>query len=278
MNNNQERCDLTPDELKVNNLSVSYGENKVLGGLLFSVKGGLSAVIGKNGCGKTTLLKAVACLIKSTGDITLGETDVVSLSLRQRARLISYIPQKTGVSEEMSVEDVVASAFNARLSVFDNPSSKQRQRANNALKTVGLGDIGQRNYSSLSAGQQQLCILARTIVEDTRLWLLDEPDSALDITNRYSVMKLLSKTAEEKGVTGLVSLHDPNLALEYCETIIAIADGKCAGIINTRKDSREHIEKVLQNAYGDVRLLDADGRFAVFPSDYLLKEKSGYEA
>uniref|UniRef100_UPI00402973F2 ABC transporter ATP-binding protein n=1 Tax=Eubacterium sp. TaxID=142586 RepID=UPI00402973F2 len=263
-------------ELKVNNLSVSYDKNEVLKGLSFTASG-LCAVIGKNGCGKTTLLKAVACLLKSSGNIELGDTAIKSSSLRQRARIISYIPQKTGVSDDMSVLDVVASGYNARLSVFENPSSKQLEKAKAALELVGLNNIWQRNYSSLSAGQQQLCILARTVVEDTQLWLLDEPDSALDITNRYSVMSLLAETAKEKGITGIVSLHDPTLALEFCDTVIAVENGRCAGIINTSKDGIEHIEKVLKKAYGDVCLVNANGRYAVFPSEKLMKRKNSYE-
>lgn len=276
MSNTSDMNLIKAKELKIKNLSVSYDKNEVLRGLSFDASG-LCAVIGKNGCGKTTLLKAVACLIKSGGSIELDNTDIKTLSLRQRARIISYIPQKTGVSDDMSALDVVASGYNARLSVFDNPSSEQLKKAEMAMKLVGLNNIGLRNYSSLSAGQQQLCILARTVVEDTELWLLDEPDSALDITNRYSVMALLAETAKEKGVTGLVSLHDPTLALEFCETVIAVENGRCAGIINTAKDSFEHIESVLRKAYGDVCLINANGRNAVFPSESLRKRKNSYE-
>lgn len=195
------------NKLKINNLSVLYGNNKVLDNLSFSIKG-LCAVVGQNGCGKTTLLKAVSQLIESSGEIAFENDDIRTLSLKEKSRLISYIPQKTGVSEDMSVLDVVLSAFNSKLSMFENPSSSQIQKAENALEFVGLKNFGKRNYSTLSAGQQQLCIIARTVAEDTKLWLLDEPDSALDIVNRYSTMNLLSGIAKEKGVTGLVTLHD----------------------------------------------------------------------
>lgn len=252
------------NQLKINNLSVSYGNNKVLENLSFSV-GGLCAVVGQNGCGKTTLLKAVSQLIDSSGCITFENDDIRALSLKEKSRLISYIPQKTGVSEDMSVLDVVLSAFNSRLSMFENPSSSQIQKAENALNFVGLENFGKRNYSTLSAGQQQLCIIARTVAEDTKLWLLDEPDSALDIVNRYSTMKLLSGIAKEKGVTGLVTLHDPMLALYCCEKVIAISEGKCAGIIDTKTDSQAEIEKVLSKAFCGVKVVKALDRYAIFP-------------
>lgn len=252
------------NQLKINNLSVSYGNNKVLENLSFSGRG-LCAVVGQNGCGKTTLLKAVSQLIDFSGEIIFENEDIKTLSLKEKSRLISYIPQKTGVSEDMSVLDVVLSAFNSRLSVFENPSSSQIQKAENALKFVGLENFGKRNYSTLSAGQQQLCIIARTVAEDTKLWLLDEPDSALDIVNRYSTMKLLSGIAKEKGITGLVTLHDPMLALYSCEKVIVISQGKCAGIIDTKTDTQSEIENVLSKAFNGVKVVKALDRYAVFP-------------
>lgn len=252
------------NQLKINNLSVSYGNNKVLENLSFSVRG-LCAVVGQNGCGKTTLLKAVSQLIDFSGEIIFENEDIKTLSLKEKSRLISYIPQKTGVSEDMSVLDVVLSAFNSRLSMFENPSSSQIQKAENALKFVGLENFGKRNYSTLSAGQQQLCIIARTVAEDTKLWLLDEPDSALDIVNRYSTMKLLSGIAKEKGITGLVTLHDPMLALYSCEKVIVISQGKCAGIIDTKTDTQSEIENVLSKAFNGVKVVKALDRYAVFP-------------
>ena len=105
------------NKLKINNLSVLYGNNKVLDNLSFSIKG-LCAVVGQNGCGKTTLLKAVSQLIESSGEIAFENDDIRTLSLKEKSRLISYIPQKTGVSEDMSVLDVVLSAFNSKLSIF----------------------------------------------------------------------------------------------------------------------------------------------------------------
>lgn len=252
------------NQLKINNLSVSYGNNNVLQNLSFSVDG-LCAVVGQNGCGKTTLLKAVSQLIDSSGEITFENDDIRTLSLKEKSRLISYIPQKTGVSEDMSVLDVVLSAFNSRLSMFENPSSSQIQKAENALNFVGLENFGKRNYSTLSAGQQQLCIIARTVAEDTKLWLLDEPDSALDIVNRYSTMNLLSDIAKEKGVTGLVTLHDPMLALYCCEKVIVISEGKCAGIIDTKTDSQAEIEKVMSKAFCGVKVVKALDRYVIFP-------------
>lgn len=252
------------NQLKINNLSVSYPGNKVLEKLSFSVNG-LCAVVGQNGCGKTTLLKAVSQLIVSSGEITFENTDIKTLSLKERSRLISYIPQKTGVAEDMSVLDVVLSAFNSRLSMFENPGSSQVQTAKNALKLVGMQDFDERNYSTFSAGQQQLCIIARTVAEDTKLWLLDEPDSALDITNRYSTMNLLSNIAKEKGVTGLVTLHDPMLALYSCEKVIVISDGGCAGIIDTKTDSQTCIENILNKAFKGVKVVKALDRYAIFP-------------
>lgn len=252
------------NELRINNLSVSYGNSKVLKNLSFAV-GGLCAVIGQNGCGKTTLLKAVSQLVDSSGSITFENADVKKLSLKEKAKLISYIPQKTGVSEDMSVLDVVLSAFNSRLSMFENPNAAQIQKAKDALNFVGLANFENRNYSTLSAGQQQLCIIARTVAEDTKLWLLDEPDSALDIVNRYSTMSLLSGIAKEKGITGLVTLHDPMLALYICKKVVVISEGKCAGIIDTKSDSRDKIENVLSKAFNGVKVVKALDRYAVFP-------------
>ena len=115
------------------------------------------------------------------------------------ARLVGYIPQRSGISIDISVLDVVLMGFNPRLGLLERPGRKMQDLAAQALEQVGLGGREQSNYLCLSEGQKQLCILARTLVSGSRLLLLDEPESALDFRYRHRMFNLLKAwVAQEK--------------------------------------------------------------------------------
>ena len=167
----------------------------VLQGVSFSVPvpGQLIGLLGVNGSGKTTLLKAAAGLLPHTGQCLLDGVPLESLSTRRLAQTVSYIPQQSGISVSLSAREVVLMGFNPRLGVLQSPTAAMRAAADEALRTVGLANKAGQDYLTLSGGEKQLCILARTIAEDAPLLLLDEPDSALDLANRSRMTALLAQ-------------------------------------------------------------------------------------
>ena len=190
-----------PVGLCVQDLTVRYGAAAVLQGVSFSVpvSGQLIGLLGVNGSGKTTLLKAAAGLLPHTGQCLLDGVPLESLSTRRLAQTVSYIPQQSGISVSLSAREVVLMGFNPRLGVLQSPTAAMRAAADEALRTVGLADKAGQDYLTLSGGEKQLCILARTIAEDAPLLLLDEPDSALDLANRSRMTALLAQQPDLQG-------------------------------------------------------------------------------
>ena len=243
----------------------------------FSVEAGtLTALLGANGSGKTTLLRAICQQMKHEGScrfqtepIHAGQgrgaapqsgVALESLSMRSLARLVSYIPQRSGISMGMSVLDVVLMGFNPWLGLLEKPDAGQRQQARQALETLGLGAYIQRDYRSLSEGQKGLVILARTLVEDARLLLLDEPDSALDFPNRYAIMEKIAGMVKGHAKAGILSLHDPALAMTFCDKMILLKEGRCIGQLRSGMDAIPEMEAALRQIYGPVSLMACSGK------------------
>ena len=123
-----------------------------------------------------------------------------------------------------------------------------------ALEQVGLAGKEETNYLHLSEGQKQLCILARTLVSDSKLLLLDEPESALDFRFRHQMLSLLHSWVASRERSAIVTLHDPALALNFCDKLLLLSDGGVLGIIAPKSDSLDKMEQVLRKVYGPISL------------------------
>ena len=131
---------------------------------MIDTPGQLVGILGVNGSGKTTLLRAVAGLLPHTGCCLMDGVPLESLSTRCLAQTVSYIPQQSGISVSMSAREVVLMGCNPRLGVLQSPTAAMCAAAEEALRTVGLADKAEQDYLTLSGGERQLCILARTFV------------------------------------------------------------------------------------------------------------------
>lgn len=246
----------------VENLTVRLGGRNILQNLSFTIgaPGQLVGLLGVNGSGKTTLLRAVAGLLPHTGRCTLDGVPLESLTTKRLAQIVSYIPQQSGISVSMSARDVVLMGCNPRLGVLQSPTAAMHAAADKALHTVGLADKAGRDYLTLSGGERQLCILARTIVEDAPLLLLDEPDSALDLANRSHMTALLAEFVHASGKTALLCLHDPMLMLDWCDMLIVLQNGQAAATLHPRTDPVETLQSALAAVYGPLDLLPVTDR------------------
>ena len=236
-------------------ITAGYDKTPVIEGISFDVeKGCLLGILGANGSGKTTLLKAICGILPHEGKCRLEDTALESLKPRQLARLCSYIPQRSGISIDISALDVVLMGFNPQLGLLEHPSRRMREAAVAALAQVGLGGKEDINYMHLSEGQKQLCILARTLVAGSKLLLLDEPESALDFRFRYRMLELLRRWVADNNTGAIVTLHDPALALNYCDRLLLLDQGQVLGILSPASDSLEMMEAMLGKIYGPVSL------------------------
>lgn len=248
--------------LEIDRLSCGYGKTPVLQELCFTLEpSSLLGILGANGCGKTTLLKSICNLLPHGGQCTLDGHDLASLSPRQLARICSYIPQRSGIAIDISALDVVLMGFNPKLRLLEYPSAAMKQTARQALKTAGLAGMEERNFQTLSEGQKQLCILARTLVSDARLLLLDEPESALDFGGRYRMLNHVRSWVKSGNRSALVTLHDPQLALNCCDKLLLLRDGQILGTLRPATDSAAKMEPLLQKLYGDLTLLQVKNKF-----------------
>lgn len=246
----------------VENLTVRLGTSQILQNVSFNidVPGQLVGLLGVNGSGKTTLLRSVAGLLPHTGCCTLDGVPLESLSAKQRAQTISYIPQQSGITVSMSVRDVVLMGCNPRLHMLQSPTAAMYTAADNALCAVGLTDKAEQDYLTLSGGERQLCILARTILENAPLLLLDEPDSALDPANRSRMAVQLAGWVRAGGKTALLCLHDPTLALDWCDTLLLLHGGRISAVLHPKTDPPETMQAALAAVYGPLDLLPVTDR------------------
>lgn len=242
-------------------ICAGYGEKEIIHDIRFSIEPHtLTALIGPNGCGKTTLLKSIVNLLDYKGTCTLQGEVLKDMSVQKLAKKISYIPQRGGINISMPVMDVVLMGYNPVLKLLQRPSAGQIQKAREALVMVGMSRYEKTDYLTLSEGQKQLVLLARTMIEDTSLMILDEPDSALDFQNKHRILQLLEQMIKKEEKAGILCIHDPAVALEFCQQLIVMKDGHCVEILRPATDSLEVMEKVLRKIYGNVSLNRCTGK------------------
>lgn len=241
--------------LRVQGITAGYGKQNVIENISFDLESGcLMGIIGANGSGKTTLLKALCGILPHQGTCVLENTVLEGLSARQMAKLVSYIPQRSGIAIDISVLDVVLMGFNPKLGLLEHPTKNMRASAMDALRQVGLSGREEENYLHLSEGQKQLCILARTLVSDSKLLLLDEPESALDFRFRHHMLSLLRRWVTDENSSAVVALHDPALALNFCDKLLLVSGGGVLDIIEPKTDSLGEMEQRLSRIYGPISL------------------------
>lgn len=212
--------------LSVERLFFDYGRGPVLQDISFHLPSGLVlGLLGPNGIGKTTLLKAVGMLRPPReGRCLLDGVDLARLPPGKRARLAAYLPQNTHAPFPLSVMDAVLLGRTpyARFA----PRREDREAAAAVLERLDLTDLAFRDIASLSGGERQRVFLARALAQQPRLLLLDEPTSSLDLKNQLCTMGLVRSLCREEGLTAVVSIHDLNLAAMFCDRFLLLRDAR----------------------------------------------------
>jgi iron complex transport system ATP-binding protein len=242
------------------NVAFSYGDNNILKGVSFSMqRGEVVGIIGLNGSGKSTLLKCILNGLKYSGDIQINGQSLSKIKLKELAKLVAYIPQSDGIDISITVQDVVLMGFHDAVSLFATPTKAQRELARRTLESVGLVGFEERDYLSLSGGEKQLCLLARTLVRDCPLLIMDEPDSSLDAKNKATVLNLVKDKLKENNRSLLIALHDVTFALNYCDRLLLLKDGEIYSQFNPRETEIAKIQLLLSAIYGNIEIGEVQG-------------------
>lgn len=219
--------------LTVQNLSFQYGKQSVLRDVSFTVKQGeLVFLLGANGAGKSTLFRCILGLLPQyKGELRVQGQAARSLSARTLARLISYVPQNHRPSFSYPALDMVLMGTSHALPPFASPGREEYALARQAMAQLGISQLENRDFPTLSGGEQQLVLIARALAQQGNLLLMDEPTASLDYGNQIRVLEQ-ARELSRQGYTILLSCHNPQLALLYPDRVLALhhgsilADGK----------------------------------------------------
>lgn len=215
-----------PLTLTVSNLSAGYRKRQVIDNVsIAGLQGGtMTALVGPNAAGKTTLLRSIAGLNACSGSIRLGEQELAGTGIAQRARSVSYMPQTLPQRVALSVFEAMLGALNAS-PVSGIRREDFRHQAMETLERLGIAHLASRGLDELSGGQRQLASLAQAIARRPAVLLLDEPTSALDLAHQFRVMDTVRQLTVERGMISVLVLHDIAMACRWCQRVVVLAKG-----------------------------------------------------
>ena len=220
--------------IEIRNLTVAYGENIALENFNLDIEAGsLMALVGPNGAGKSTLIKTILKFLKQiTGEIKIN------------TKTLAYVPQRNSVDWDFptTLFDVVEMGCYGRVGLFKRVSKEEKQKVLKAIEQVGMLDFKDRQISELSGGQQQRAFIARALVQEADIYLMDEPFQGVDSTTEKSIVDILKKLKSE-GKTLIVVHHDLQTVPTYFESVTfinksVIASGKIKEVF-----TQENIDK-----------------------------------
>lgn len=237
--------------ISIQNLHAAYKSNVVLKGVSLSVgENERWAVIGRNGTGKSTLIKAVASIIKpQSGKILINGRDILSYSARSRARQIAYVPQKTDGVIPYTVYDYIMLGRYSAMDLFAVASRKDHSIVKEAMALCDIAHLSDRIMSTLSGGELQRVLLAGAVAQKTPVLLLDEPTTYLDPAHERLFFHALSRVHDHQDLIVMMVTHDINMALYYCTHICGLLDGHVA-FCGSSDDFKSKCPSILYELFG----------------------------
>ncbi|WP_300447383.1 ABC transporter ATP-binding protein [uncultured Helicobacter sp.] len=209
------------EALKLSHINVSIGKKQILCDVSLAVnKGEICAILGANGSGKSTLLKAILGHLAYSGGMALNGECADKLSIKERARIVSYVPQSHHINFPYNVLEVVLMGRFSHSALMYHSGDKQK--AIESLEMLGIAHLSVQTYSRLSGGQKQLVLIARSLAQDTPIIVLDEPVSALDISHSFRLLEILSQLTDKSII---ITSHHPEQCF-IAHKIAMIKDGR----------------------------------------------------
>jgi iron complex transport system ATP-binding protein len=214
--------------IEARGLTAAYGRNAALRGLDVRVPAGeIVAVLGENGSGKSTFLKAIARIVSSTGgELLFDGRALANIGRRETARRIAYVPQSADLVFPIRSLDLVLQGRAPHGRGFSADSPEDWRRAREAMRACDVADLEERDASALSGGERRRVFLARALAQEAELWLLDEPTSGLDPRHRFEFLDVLVREHRTRATTVLLVTHDIDLAAGLADRVILLRDGR----------------------------------------------------
>ncbi|MEO1508357.1 MAG: ABC transporter ATP-binding protein [Cyanobacteria bacterium J06633_23] len=217
----------TPVALSTRKLTLAYDGKPIIKGLDLAIPAGkITVLVGPNGCGKSTLLKGLGRLLKpQQGVVYLDSTSIFKLPTKKVAQQLGLLPQGPTAPEGLTVRELVAQGRYPYQNWLQQWSEDDEKEVEAALAITELQEFSERPVDSLSGGQRQRAWIAMTLAQNTRILLLDEPTTFLDLAHQIEVLDLLYDLNQKEGRTIVMVLHELNQACRYGDHLIAMKDG-----------------------------------------------------
>ena len=249
--------------IELHDVHFDYGHVKVINGVSFDIEPGkVTTLLGPNGSGKTTIIRGLMgdkpC---TSGNITIEDRDVRDISLSDMARLVSYVPQYFGGTKYSTVMEV---SLAGRSPYFDwKPTEEDLRIAEENIHLMELDDFVHRRMDELSGGQRQRAMIARSLSQNPKYFLFDEPTSSLDLHHQIRTMEIMKKKIRETGQAVVIAIHDLTLALRFSDKVVLLKDG----LVHSEGTPEEVINPdSIQDVYGvKAKILNDDGELCVLP-------------
>jgi iron complex transport system ATP-binding protein len=231
--------------LSVNNVRFSYKSRPVLNSVSFSLKKNeLLAILGPNGVGKTTLLKCINAVLRPQGgSVLVGGRDLLSLSRMEIAKDIAYVAQRTETGR-LTVFDAIL--LGRRPHIRWKVGREDLKKVDAIIRAFGLEDLSLRFLDEMSGGELQKVSIARALVQEPEVLLLDEPTSSLDLKNQQEILETIRHIVTGHGMAGIMTMHDLNLALRFADKVLFMRKGE----IYSASERSEVTPEVVEAVYG----------------------------
>jgi iron complex transport system ATP-binding protein len=257
--------------LKVKDVAFSYASVPVLAGVSLEVgTKEIVSVLGPNGAGKSTLLKCIDRILHPYhGSILLDGEEISQMSRLELAKKIGYIPQSLSHAFSVTVFDAVL--MGRRPHISWRASEEDMEKVLSTLKMLHIEDLAMRDINELSGGQMQQVFIARALVQEPDVLLLDEPTSNLDIRHQLEVMHTIKSIVRKKGISAIMAIHDLNLAARYADKIVLMNGGGILSVGNPATViTPENIRLVFKV---DADVYEKDGKLHVVPLRAVVRTK-----
>ncbi|GGI08669.1 ABC transporter ATP-binding protein [Egicoccus halophilus] len=247
----------TGHALSAEQVRIGYGDHLVIDGLDLTIPDGrITAIVGPNACGKSTLLRGLARLLPLAGGrVTLDGRDIARLPSREVARIVGVLPQRSEAPDGVRVADLVARGRYPHQGWFGRHRSDDDRVVAEAMAATGVADLADRRIEELSGGQGQRVWIAMVLAQQTDIILLDEPTTFLDVTHQLELLDLLTERNRVHGTTVVLVLHELNLAARYADHLVVMQRGR---IVVEGAPAEVVTEDIVADAFGLASRVVAD--------------------